>query len=232
MRHFLLLFLGEYMDKYNSNFKYDEMSITNIDDFIDENEKILWRDKPKKSAFIWSKILNMLPFALLWLLFDGFFIFMLIYNNVLEKIGTFFIILIVVFFLIHLTPFWIWLSNVITASIQHKNIEYAFTSKRIIIKSGIFVDIKNIYYIDVVSVNLSVRLIDRLLKVGDIYIKTNNGTVVLFDIVNPYLVLNQLQKIVNDIKTDMNFPNDLRPQKNSGYKTRYEDDSNKTSDKF
>ena len=107
MRHFLLLFLGEYMDKYNSNFKYDEMSITNIDDFIDENEKILWRDKPKKSAFIWSKILNMLPFALLWLLFDGFFIFMLIYNNVLEKIGTFFIILIVVFFLIHLTPFWI-----------------------------------------------------------------------------------------------------------------------------
>ena len=232
MRHFLLLFLREYMDKYNSNFKYDEMSITNIDDFIDENEKILWRDKPKKSAFIWSKILNMLPFALLWLLFDGFFIFMLIYNNVLEKIGTFFIILIVVFFLIHLTPFWIWLSNVITASIQHKNIEYAFTSKRIIIKSGIFVDIKNIYYIDVVSVNLSVRLIDRLLKVGDIYIKTNNGTVVLFDIVNPYLVLNQLQKIVNDIKTDMNFPNDLRPQKNSGYKTRYEDDSNKTSDKF
>ena len=232
MRHFLLLFLREYMDKYNSNFKYDEMSITNIDDFIDENEKILWRDKPKKSAFIWSKILNMLPFALLWLLFDGFFIFMLIYNNVLEKIGTFFIILIVVFFLIHLTPFWIWLSNVITASIQHKNIEYAFTSKRIIIKSGIFVDIKNIYYIDVVSVNLSVRLIDRLLKVGDIYIKTNNGTVVLFDIVNPYLVLNQLQKIVNDIKTDMNFPNDLRPQKNSGYKTRYEDDLNKTSDKF
>lgn len=232
MRHFLLLFLREYMDKYNSNFKYDEMSITNIDDFIDENEKILWRDKPKKSAFIWSKILNMLPFALLWLLFDGFFIFMLIYNNVLEKIGTFFIILIVVLFLIHLTPFWIWLSNVITASIQHKNIEYAFTSKRIIIKSGIFIDIKNIYYIDVVSVNLSVRLIDRLLKVGDIYIKTNNGTVVLFDIVNPYLVLNQLQKIVNDIKTDMNFPNDLRPQKNSGYKTRYEDDSNKTSDKF
>lgn len=60
MRHFLLLFLGEYMDKYNSNFKYDEMSITNIDDFIDENEKILWRDKPKKSAFIWSKFLNML----------------------------------------------------------------------------------------------------------------------------------------------------------------------------
>ncbi len=232
MRHFLLLFLKVYMDKYNSNFKYDEMSITNIDDFIDENEKILWRDKPKKSAFIWSKFLNMLPFALLWLLFDGFFIFMLIYNNVLEKIGTFFIILIVVFFLIHLTPFWIWLSNVITASIQHKNIEYAFTSKRIIIKSGIFVDIKNIYYIDVVSVNLSVRLIDRILKVGDIYIKTNNGTVVLFDIVNPYLVLNQLQKIVNDIKTDMNFPNDLRPQKNSGYKTRYEDDSNKTSDKF
>lgn len=50
------------MAKYNEKyFQSDEMHINNIDDLLDEDEKILWRDKPKKSAFIWSKIINMLP---------------------------------------------------------------------------------------------------------------------------------------------------------------------------
>ncbi len=210
------------MNKYDNVFKYNEMTVNKIDDFIDKDENILWRDKPKKSAFIWSKILTMLPFALLWLLFDGFFLFMLFYNNVFAETGIIFTIVIVIFFLIHLTPFWIWLTNVITASIQHKNIEYAFTTKRIIIRSGIFVDLKNVYYMDIQSVNLHIGLVDRILKVGDIYIRTNTETIALLDIKDPYKVLNMLQKTVNDIKTDMHFPNELRPDTNNGYSTKYE----------
>ncbi len=210
------------MDKYNMTLKCNEMSINKIDDFIDKDENVLWREKPKKSAFIWSKILTMLPFALLWILFDGFFIFMLIHNNIFSQLGIVFTFVIVIFFLIHLTPFWIWLYNVITASIQHKNIEYAFTTKRIIIRYGIFVDLKNVYYMDIQSVNVKVGLVDRILKVGDIYIKTTNETIALLDIKDPYKVLNMLQKTVNDIKTDMHFPNDLRPSTNNGYSTKYE----------
>lgn len=118
-------------------------------------------------------------------------------------------------------PVWIWLSNVISASAQHKNIEYAFTNKRIIIRSGLIIDIKNIYYIDIQSVNLRVGLIDRMLKVGDIYIKSKLETAVLWDIPNPYVITNKLQKIVNDIKTDMNYPNALRPAENAGFNTIY-----------
>lgn len=211
------------MDKYSKSYaNTNEMNYINIDELIDKDEQILWRDKPKKSAFIWSKILSMLPFALIWILFDGFFIFMMIKNNIFSQMGTFFLIGIIVFFLIHLTPFWIWLTNVITASIQHKNIEYAFTTKRIIVRSGVFVDIKNIYYMDVQSINVRVGLIDRMLKVGDIHIKTNNENVALLDIKNAYRVLNMLQKTVNDIKTDMHFPNNLRPNTNNGYSTKYE----------
>lgn len=210
------------MAKYNEkNFITDEMRINNIDDFIDKDEEILWRGKPKRSAFIWSKVLTMLPFALIWVLFDGFFIGMLATNDVFSNMPTFMIVFLVFFFLFHLAPLWIWLSNVITAGVQHKNIEYALTTKRIIIRSGIVVDIKNIYYMDIQSVNVKVGLIDRMLKVGDIYITTKLEKVVLNDITNPYLITNKLQKITNDIKTDMYYPNAMRPSENQGYQTKY-----------
>ncbi len=219
------------MAKYNEKyFQSNEMHINNIDDLLDEDEKILWRDKPKKSAFIWSKIINMLPFVILWILIDGAFIFFLIDSGVFSSSPTPLVIFLILFFLIHLAPVWIWLSNIISASAQHKNIEYAFTTKRIIIRSGIIVDIKSIYYIDIQSVNLRVGLIDRMLKVGDIYITGTNATAVLWDIKNPYVITNQLQKIVNDIKTDMYFPNAMRPEENFGYKTKYSnEDKNQTN---
>ena len=211
------------MAKYNEkNFITDEMRINNIDDFIDKDEEILWRGKPKRSAFIWSRVLTMLPFALIWVLFDGFFIGMLATNDVFSNMPTFMIVFLIFFFLFHLAPFWIWLSNVITAGIQHKNIEYALTTKRIIIRSGIVVDIKNIYYMDIQSVNVKVGLLDRMLKVGDIYITTKLEKVVLNDITNPYLITNKLQKITNDIKTDMYYPNAMRPSENQGYQTKYQ----------
>ena len=97
-----------------------------------------------------------------------------------------------------------------------------FTDKRIIIKSGaIGVDINNIYYTDITGVNLRVGLSDRLLHVGDIYISGKGKAQVLWDIENPYPVVNDLQKIVNDIKTDTYFPNDLRPDTNEGFRTKY-----------
>ena len=211
------------MAKYNEkNFYADgQMHINKIEDFLNVDEQILWRAKPKKSAFIWSKILNMLPFALIWLAFDGAFIGLMVSFDLFSSMPVGLIIFLVVFFLFHLTPFWIWLSNVITATAQHKNIEYAFTDKRIIIRTGIIVDIQNIFYMDIQSVNLKVGLIDRMLKVGDIYITTKLNTIVLWDLENPYVLVNKLQQISNNIKTDMYFPNALRPEKNEGFKTKY-----------
>ena len=214
------------MSKYNEKyFQSDNSNKNSIEDLLETDEKIIWREKPKKSAFIWSKILYMFPIAFLWIMFDGFIIYILIVNKVFSSNNMLAIILFV-FFLIHLTPFWIWLSNVFTATAQHKNIEYAFTSKRIIIRSGIIIDIKSIYYIDIQSVYLRVGLIDKILKVGDIYIRSHYETAVLWDIKSPYLVYNKLQKIINDIKTDMYYPNNIRPKENQGYNTKYNYTSN------
>ena len=129
---------------------------------------------------------------------------------------------IVPFFAVHLMPVWIWLANILKANRNHKNLEYAFTEKRIIIRSGVIgIDFKNIYYSDIEGVNLKVGIIDRLCKVGDIYIQANTQTSVILDIENPYFILSKLQKIVLDIKTDIYFPNNLRPDENDGYKTKY-----------
>ena len=90
------------------------------------------------------------------------------------------------------------------------------------VKSGtIGIDFKNIYYADISSVNVKVGLVDRLCKVGDIYIKSREGATVLYDIENCYFITNKLQEITLDLKMDASFPNALRPETNRGFNTKY-----------
>ena len=211
------------MAKLDENyFKIDPSGrdLKNIEDVIGSDEQILWRGKPKKRAYLINAFTKMLPIALIWLIFDGGFIGLMI--GTMDEIPAPVKIFMAVFFLFHLAPVWIWLSHVLTANRQHENLEYAFTQKRIIIKSGIIgIDFKNIYYSEIDSVNLRVGLVDRIEKVGDIYIKSIGGANVLYDLENPYTLTEKLQKIVVDIKTDIQFPNNLRPAENDGYNTKY-----------
>ncbi len=196
---------------------------TEISDFVDQGEQILWQGKPKKSAYIANAVLRMMPFALVWLLFDGAFIGAMIGTGVLFELPAWAIAAICVFFAFHLIPVWFWIGSIITASKGYKNLDYAFTNKRIIVKSGIIgIDFKNIYYPEIESVNLKVGLIDKLLKVGDVYVKSKSSAQVLFDLSDPYFITKKLQEIVIDIKTDIEFPNQLRPSVNPGYTTKYD----------
>lgn len=211
------------MAKYNEkNYKADENKQYSLDSLLTKDEQVLLKTKPNKKAFIVSKILFMLPFALLWIFFDSFMIYMMFANDIFSQIPTFVIVFIVIFFLLHLLPFWLWLANTLTAWAQYKNIEYVLTDKRIIVKSGLIVDVKNIYYSEVESVNVKVGLVDNMFKVGDIYIKSKLSATAIMDIDKPYVVMNQIQQIVNNIKTDMAYPNALRPKINEGYETKYQ----------
>lgn len=193
--------------------------IKTIDEIVGNDEQILWRGKPKKSAFILGNALSMFPIVLIWLLFDGFFIGLLISQG--GQIPKQMIIFMCIFFAFHLMPVWIWISKIVTANKRHKNLEYAFTNKRVIIKSGIVaIDFQNLYYSDIDSVNVKVGLVDKILKVGDIYVKTGSQSQVISDVENPYFLTKRLQEIVLDMKADLNFPNDLRPQTNGGYNVK------------
>ena len=206
--------------KVNENFFKMEsnMQANKVEDILDKGEKILLRAKPNKSAYIWSAFLKMLPIALIWGAFDGFAIGMILKNDVPTKFSWFFVI----FFAFHLIPVWMWLGGTIKAVLEIKNMEYVFTEKRIIVRSGIIgIDFKNVYYSEIEGVNLRVGVLDRIFKVGDIYIQSMKQSTVLYDISNPYFILSRLQKITLDIKTDINYPNDLRPETNHGYNTKY-----------
>lgn len=194
-----------------------------LESLLMQDETILWKDKPKKSAFIVNASAKMMPVAIIWLLFDSFFISSFVKNGGFSQMAFF----LVPFFAIHLIPVWIWLSNVLTANKRWKNTEYAVTDKRVIIRNGLIgYNYQSVYYTDIANVMLEVGTIDSMLKVGDIALLLNaggakGGTASILDIKEPQEVYTLLQKTVMDIQADIHYPNALRPDVNPGYNTQY-----------
>ncbi len=189
-------------------------------------ESIIWRGRPKKSAFVLNSSIKMAPFAIIWLLIDSSFIIpMLGVGSALGKMLWF----MVPFFAIHLMPVWIWLYKMLTACGRWKNTEYAVTDKRIILCNGLVgYEFQSIYYKDIAHVTMHVGAIDRFCGVGDISVLlnfdtagNNGGAASLLDLERPEEVYTILQKTVLDVQTDIHYPNALRPEENPGYNTQY-----------
>lgn len=198
------------------------MQKNNIDDVVNSDEKILWRGKPNAKSYVLAAMVKMLPIALIWIAFDGTFIFFITMGMTRGDIPLGILGFVIPFFLLHLTPVWIWIANTVKAVREVKNLEYAVTDKRIIIRSGIIgIDFKFVNYTEIDSVNIKVGLIDKIFKVGDIYINSSVNSAVLWDVENPYGIGTALQKVTTDIKSDIHYPNAKRPQDNPGYKTGY-----------
>lgn len=215
------------MKEINEKFFTEPINTNSVEDVLEDGEKILWRSKPKRSSYIVSAFCKMLPIALIWLLFDGGFIAMFIATDAINEVWWF----IIPFFALHLMPVWMWIGGTVKAAAEVKNIEYVFTGKRIIIRSGVVgIDFKYVFYDKIEGVRVRVGLIDRLYKVGDIYLTAVGTTAVLYDQSDPYQLSTKLQKIASDIKADINFPNAYRPQNNPGYNTEYSVENNINSD--
>lgn len=194
-----------------------------IDDVLTDGEKILWRGKPNKTSYIWAAVLKMMPFALLWLAIDGGIIAMMLTS---DETPTEMLWFIIPFFAIHLAPVWIWIGSIVKAVAEIKNIEYAITDRRVIVRSGMVgIDFKFINHTEIDSVNVKVSFVDKLCKVGDVYINSTSNSAVLFDLTDPYYVAKNLQKLSFDVKTDVQYPNSMRPDNNNGYHTTYTDDT-------
>lgn len=178
----------------------EENKITSVNDLLLPKEKVLWKGKPKKFGYIMSKSIGMMPVALLWGAIDFSIIFSLLsQDGFTEGIG-FFAIFLIGFFALHLMPVWIWLGSIIKASKEMATLEYVITNRRIIELRGK----KHIYIqteIDIVNIsNISLKIgfIDKILKVGDIYL-TGNGrkSIVLFDIPNSEFITRKLEELTS-----------------------------------
>ena len=112
----------------------DKEVVNSIEKVLSEDETILWRDKPLKKSFILSAVFKFLPLVILWVGVDVSIITCMILFMELE---WYFYLIFSVFFLFHLMPLWFYIYNIVTAFRRLKIEEYAFTDKRIIIKTGL-----------------------------------------------------------------------------------------------
>ena len=186
-------------------------------------ETVLWRGKPKRSAFIVFKSLTMLPIAIVWLCFDSVLI-----SNIFSGGGQMFFL--IPFLLLHMMPVWIWLGSAVTASRRWKNTTYYVTNRRIIIQGGFLaVNETSLFYKDIRNAQVRIGLLDKLMHTGDIVF--DNGVYMggknqpqrptMEDLEEPHTVYNRIQKIILDIQTDIEYPNAYRPAENPGYTTDY-----------
>lgn len=163
-------------------FKGTELVDQPISYFLNENEKVLWKGRPKKSAYVLGKSLAFMPIGIIWGLIDFGVLFFIFTSGEVPMQVLFFI---VPFFALHLTPFWIWLFNLIKASKEQKTLEYVITDYRILVFKGVpkYVDI-SINISDLTDATLKINFIDRILKVGDIKVYGLDKEIVISDIAN------------------------------------------------
>ena len=181
---------------------------------IKQDEELLLKCAPQKASFVLSKSVALMPIALIWLCFDGFAISMITRTNMSTglRIGMLF------FFAVHLLPVWMWVYSIVKAIRTHKHIEYALTNERIIVRDRL--RLTSYYYKDLSSVYVSVGLVDKMFKVGDIKISQRNFTsshsnLTLLDIANPHAVGKKLQQFI-----DANRPEE---DEDTEYESYYEE---------
>jgi len=184
----------------------DDNQNRTINDYLIKGEKILWHEKPNAKSFVWSKVSGIAPFALIWLIIDMSIIFSILFisNNLPVAVCIFLII----FFLIHLAPVWVCINMIVKSRTEAKCTEYFITNKRVIVSLlPRSLQIKEINIKDINSVSLSQKLLDGLLKVGDITISTENKkTITLFDIKQPEKIYTIFQKVKNNFKNLKDLP--------------------------
>ncbi len=196
----------------------------NIENLLENNENIIWRGVPQFKPFVFPALIS-LPFGLV---FAGFGVFPILAAFKTEQ-----------YWMLLFPHFWIGLllgfGPFIYKLLVYKHTDYAVTNKRVIFKSGVIG--RDYSFIDFDKITNS----EVNVGVFDVVLGNNSGTINIFSagtlmatksgiqsipykfssITDPYNAIKLLKKVSFDIKTDINYPNELRPKENSGYNTEY-----------
>ena len=190
-----------------------------LNDILFEGEQVLWEGKPNKFCYIWRTSGALLPFAIIWLLFDAFFIGVTVSTGATGEMFWFLLL----FFGFHLMPVWICAGKFIKANAEYKNVVYAITDKRVIIRTGVIgVDFDSINYTDISKIKADVSVIESIFSVGSVFISTSSGEMAcIASVKDPYKVAKMLNKVFLDVHSDIQYPNAYRPTENHGYNSQY-----------
>lgn len=201
-----------------------------IRDMMDANEYQLWEGKPERFTYILGHP-GLYIFALIWGVFDFAFIRLFFGNSFGMPMG--FGLFLVPFFLLHLMPVWIAIGGPVYRAINWNYIHYVLTDKRVYIQSGVIGrDINVVEFTDIREPEVNVGLIEKLRGCGTIRLtpgiytdrrgsQRRSNKSALLHIEDPYNVYKRIKQMSVDIKSDIYYPNALRPEDNPGYNTTY-----------
>ena len=197
-------------------------------DVLDDDETIIWSDGPEFLPFFASGF-TFLAFGLIWGSIDYFFFFSGGDSADTKPIASPSGMLVVLFILLHSSPFWLSVLHQIRLLLVFKNTVFALTDKRVIVRSGFMgIDYRSIDHTSIEDVTVDVGPLESLFKVGTITVDTgkkgSDGEAIydkIRSVHHPYKVFKKIKKVSLDVKTDMYYPNAFRPSENKGYKTKY-----------
>lgn len=207
---------------------------------VGKDEKILWCASPDFKCFILEAVFNpLLPFAIVWALFDSMFIFGIAAADKSSAPQlSFMLIPVIAFFALHLMPVWIYLGGVIFSYLKYKNTFFIVTDKGVYCSGGMFSKTyEHKPFTELSHINIHRGIIDQWLGVGDVVMTSNQDGfntrninhslyrgITICDIPDYQKVYDMVKQLQTDIYSDTMYPNDLRPKQNHGYKTQYAND--------
>ncbi|MCQ2079253.1 MAG: PH domain-containing protein [archaeon] len=189
-----------------------------LESMIGSGEKILWSGRPDRKCFVFEAIFNpLMPFALLWAIID---ISVLVFLG--DELGGEAGFFIIPFMLIHMAPVWIYLAGLFTITLKYRHEAYIVTDRAVYSSHGMFtVNYNTKLFADMSHVDIHRGIFDQMLKVGDVVISASNGDISIIDIPDYEAVFRMVKKLQEDIYSDVQYPNALRPRENTGYRSEY-----------
>jgi uncharacterized membrane protein YdbT with pleckstrin-like domain len=162
---------------------FDKNILPEFDSVKDDDEEILWTDKPK-----------FIPYAITGLAAGfGIVIFVAISYVMVRNAKDGEGLLGSSFLLVTAIPVVFFLWNFLRKLFSYSNTSYAFTNKRVMVRTGF------------IGIGVTTKLYDRWEAIP-----------------NVYEIFKKVKQVSVDIKTDYNFPNALRPETHHGYNTKYD----------
>ena len=145
-----------------------------LKEMIGKNEKVVYEGKPDKKCFIFEGIFNpLLPIAVLWGLFDSFFLMNFLNAGNPEVKDDGMVMFLVVFFALHLLPVWLYLGGILLIMKKFKNAYYVVTDKAVYLSEGALAKRYSMtLYTEVIHVDLHRGVFDRKFNVGDVVLTT------------------------------------------------------------
>lgn len=171
----------------------DKNKESSVDDLLIKGEKVLWQQSPKKRSFVMQRTIKTLPVALIWAIID----ISIIVTLVTTMDNSAFLWFLIPFFALHMAPVWIYIASIVKAYAKVKDIKYVITNKRVIVIDGKDMFISNsINLKNITSCQVNQTFSDKLARVADITILSNENSIIFNDIKDAKFICKKLNEII------------------------------------